>query len=229
MGKSTLHWVWVLVGLALNRERTKSQREEKSWAGSGRGGFCVCLERKQWDMGKEWKEPHPPLHPSPAVEVTPSHWTNPQCPTSPIAPLWLLWWNSIPWDVSHPGTTRSSISLLCNDILMCSPPIQAHHKPLELSSSLKTSAECKPKDVPPFPLFLTSEPNPPCSRQISSLWRKPSHPLLPCNASWGRATQGKGKGKMRFPWPLLYLCPLISDSTGFLKLIGFFVNCCVSY
>lgn len=53
-------WAWLY-----NRGRTKNQREEKSWAGSGRGRFCV--ERKQWDTGKELKEPHPCLHHSPAV------------------------------------------------------------------------------------------------------------------------------------------------------------------
>jgi len=48
-------------------KRTTKERRKAGLGGRGRGRFCVRLGRKQWDKGKELKEPHPSLHHTPAV------------------------------------------------------------------------------------------------------------------------------------------------------------------
>lgn len=233
MGKSPLHCVWVLVSLALQQRKDKKPREEKSWAESGRGRSCVSLERKQWDMGKEFKEPHPALHPSRAAGAgltleQPLLVTLLPCGCRGEAPSrWMC------LTQHHEGSRALSLAqhislLLCRDISMSFPPISAHHKPSELSSSPTTSAECEPKDVPPFPLPLSSQSSWPCSRQICSLWRKPSHPVLPS------VLPGEGyprEGQRQDGISLHTLGPLSSHICfhWFLKLFGLFVNCCMSY
>lgn len=72
--------------------------------------------------------------------------------------------------------------------------------------------------LPSLHLWPHSQANPAPGRlALSKAPRKPSvgrsFPAtpLPCNDSWGRATQGKDKGKMVFPCTLFYLCPLLSS------------------
>lgn len=82
-----------------------------------------------------------------------------------------------------------------------------------------SSAEHKPKDVPPFLPPPTPQPHQPCPGQTGSLqsppaslqWGGPAHTQPPCKASWGRATQGKDKGKIVFPCTLLHLSLLLSS------------------
>lgn len=168
MGKSPLHWAWVLMSLALQQRKDKKPKrgEKTSWEGQ-RKIFCVS-GKETMGHGEGIKrttsfsasqpcslsysltldQPVVPCfsHCSPVTAVVKLH------PIRCVSPR------------DHEGSSALSMSdhislLLCDDILIRSPPIQAYCKPLELSASPTNSAEQKPKDVPPFPLPLTSQPN----------------------------------------------------------------------
>lgn len=213
---------YILVSLALQEGKGQrdSQREEKSWAGREGQRKILCAPGKE-TMGQ-----------GEGIKRTTSFSASHPCslsyslmldqPIAPnIAPLWLLWWSSVPSDVSWPGTMRPAM-LLAWQIKLPSfmmtfwhvPLLSlAYPKPLHLSSSATIWNISQNTFLPPLHLW-SSQPwaqlPPKLSAELpvrTSL--QPTHPTS-LQLLLGKRSVRKGKTQDRISLHLLV--PIVFSS-----------------